>query len=74
MMGPISTVVLAGCLQALQWLSWAIAGLLVLLVAVQALRGDAGAQPLANVIVAAAFLLGGVVSGLLGRAILKRAG
>jgi hypothetical protein len=74
MMGPISTAILGGCLQALKWLSWSIAGLLLVLIGVQSLRGDEGAQPLANVMVAIAFLGGGFVSGLASRAILKRAG
>ena len=61
-MGPLSTAILVGCLQALKWLLWATAALLVILVAVQAIRGDDGARPLANVIVAVLFFMGGFAS------------
>jgi hypothetical protein len=58
-MGHISTAILAGCLNALGWLLWATAALLVVLVIVQALRGDADALPKSNLLVATAFLLAG---------------
>ena len=45
MMGPFATAIATGCLDALRWLLWLVAGLLVALVAVQAIRGDDAAQP-----------------------------
>ncbi|MDO9439253.1 MAG: hypothetical protein Q7T73_00030 [Beijerinckiaceae bacterium] len=71
-MGPLSTAILAGCLQALKWLSWIICLLLGVLVVVQSLRGDEGAQPLANVMVALAFAAGGALCGYVARVIIRR--
>lgn len=74
MMGPLSTAILAGCLQALRWLFWLVSALLLILVVTQSLRGDDGAQPLTNVIIAVAFALAGFVSERVARAILRTQG
>ena len=58
MIGPLSTAILAGCLKALGGLLWAVAALVALLLAVQALRGGGGADP------AALAALAGVFAGL----------
>ena len=60
-MGPFSAAILAGCLKALGGLLWAVAALVALLLAVQGLRGDGGANPaqlaaLAAIFVALGFL------------------
>ena len=60
-MGPFASTVLYGCLEALKWLLWATAGLLVVLIVTQALRGDADARPLVNLAMAGAFLVGGAL-------------
>ena len=56
-MGPFATAILAGCLKALGFLLWGIAGLIALLVVVQRLRDDAGADAGSLMALAAAFLL-----------------
>ena len=58
-MGQVSIAILAGCLKALGWMLWATSGLLILLVIVQALRGDSDAVPRSNLLVAAAFFIAG---------------
>ena len=54
-MGPFAAVVLAGCLKALGGLLWGVAGLMLLLIVVQRLRGDEGADPVSLLAMAAAF-------------------
>lgn len=58
-MGPIASAIAIGFLEAVRWLLWIAAALLVVLIVVQALRGDAGASPLANAIAALAMAAGG---------------
>lgn len=71
-MGPVATAVAIGCLTALRWLLWLAAALLVILVAVQFLRGDDWAQPgpnaLAALVLAAAGWLAGYVADKLAAA------
>ena len=67
-MGPFATVVLAGCLKALGVVLWGIAGLIVVLVVVQRLRGDGGADPVALMGVALVCLVLGFVCAKIGRA------
>lgn len=62
-MGPVATAVAMGCLTALRWLTWVAAGLLLVLIAVQFLRGDEGAQPVANALVALGLAAGGWLAG-----------
>lgn len=59
----LSTAILAGCLSALRWLLWATAALFLVLVSVQALRGDADALPKSNLLLALGFLIAGAVCG-----------
>ncbi len=62
-MGPFSTAVLIGCLQAMKYFLWALAVLLVVLVAAQWFRGEATGK-LVFIAVGAAFaLVGGIISG-----------
>jgi hypothetical protein len=71
-MGPFATAVLSACLQALRYLLWITAGLLVALAAVQALRGDPSFKPLTLVFLALLFAIGGFVSGRAASALLAR--
>ncbi len=66
-MGPFSRAILIGCLDALRWLFWLGAGLLVLLVVVQAFRGDADALPKSNLAGAAALAALGWLCGFAAR-------
>jgi hypothetical protein len=61
-MGPVATAVLSGCLQALKWLLWCVAVLLLILVIVQYFRGDAAAKPVANLLTMAAFAGAGIIA------------
>lgn len=70
-MGPVSKAVLYGCTLALQWTLWLVGALLFLLIAVQYFRGDAGANPVANLVLAAAFCIAGCVALYAKRAIEK---
>ncbi len=63
-MGPVATAVLSGCLQALKWLLWLVAALLLILVAVQYFRGDAAAKSVANLVTMAVFAGAGLVAHL----------
>ena len=60
-----STAVASACLSVLQWLLWLTAGLLLLLIVVQALRGDADAQPGTTAMMA---VLAGAVGWMFGAA------
>jgi hypothetical protein len=73
MMGPLSTAILAGCLQALRWLLWLTALLVLILVAAQAWRAEEIARPLANVIIALGLVAAGWGSEYIARVILRRA-
>ena len=71
-MGLFSTAVLAGCLGGLRWLLWGAAALLVLLVVVQALRGDADALPRSNLLLAGGFFIAGMACGVVARKLTSR--
>ena len=66
-MGPLSTAILIGCLNGLRWLLLLAAGLLLILVVTQALRGDADAAPAPLLILAAALCAMGEISGFVAR-------
>ncbi len=70
-MGHVSIAILAGCLKALGWLLWATAALLILLVIVQALRGDSDALPRSNLLVATAFFIAGGACAWAGRRVAR---
>lgn len=63
-MGPFATAIATGCLDALRWLLWLVAALLVALVVVQFARGDEGAAPLPLIVFAAAAVVAGYVCGV----------
>lgn len=71
-MGPLASAVLIGCLNGLQWLLWLTAGLLLLLVVTQFLRGDADAMPVPNLIGAIALAILGYICGFAARKLLAR--
>ncbi len=60
-MGPVSSAVAAGCLEAMRWLLWLVAGLLVALVVVQGLRHDEAAQPVSLLVMALVAFVAGYV-------------
>ena len=62
-MGPFAALVAGACLEALKWLLWATAGLLLLLIVVQWARGDAAARPQAAALLGLGFVVGGFVCG-----------
>ena len=62
--------VLSGCLNGLRWLFWIVAGLFVLLVAVQTLRGDGDALPQSNLLVATLFAAAAWACGYAARKLL----
>jgi type II secretory pathway component PulF len=72
-MGPFSTAILVACLQAMKYLLWLVAALLVVLVIVQALRGDPMFKYVALGVIAVLAIVGGFVSGRAARYILERA-
>lgn len=72
-MGPVATAVAIGCLTALRWLIWAAAGLLVVLIVVQVLRGDVWAQPVPNALVALGLAVGGWLAGFVADRLASRA-
>lgn len=57
-MGPFSTVALIAAFEGLKWLFGATAGLLAILTVVQAIRGDADAQPITTLSLMLAFAAG----------------
>ncbi|MBL8590133.1 MAG: hypothetical protein JNK46_16490 [Methylobacteriaceae bacterium] len=63
---PFSTLMLAASLEGLKWLFWAIAGLLVVMLAAQWLRGEEG-RPLAVTLLAIGSLAVGFGCGALAR-------
>ncbi|WP_406853818.1 hypothetical protein ABEG18_14755 [Alsobacter sp. KACC 23698] len=67
-----STAVAFACLVVLRWLFWATAALLVVLLVVQFLRGDADARPLATAAMAAAMAALGWIFGAAGRRLIAR--
>ena len=67
MMGPFSSAVLAGCLNALKWLLWFTAGLVLVAVAAVLLRGETTPSPVALLVVAAGCGVMGWVCGWLAR-------
>ena len=73
MMGPFSTAILVAGLTVLRALLWLAAGLLAMLVAMQALRGEAAAQPVPMLMAAATFAVVGWISGRIARRILPPA-
>lgn len=62
-MGPVATLIAAACLEALKWLLWATAGLLLVLLVVQWARGDAEARPMAVTLLGLGFAVAGFVCG-----------
>ena len=70
-MGPFPIAVLSGCLSGLRWLFWAVSALLVLLVAIQAMRGDADALPQQNLVVAFGFCAAGWAAGFAARKLVE---
>ncbi len=62
-MGPFGIIAGIACLAVLRWVLWGTAALLVVLVVVQAMRGDDGARPDINGTVAALLGLFGWLSG-----------
>jgi len=73
-MGRFSTAVLIAAFEGLKWLFAATAGLLALLTAVQALRGDADAQPATTLILMVAFAAGALLCRWLAGWIVRQAG
>ena len=71
-MSALPTAILIGCLNGLQWLLWLTAGLLIVLVVVQALRGDADSRPMETLFIAMFMFGGGIISGLVARRLLRR--
>ena len=71
-MGPFSTAILVACLQAMKYLLWLVAGLLVVLALVQGLRGDPMFKYVALGVIAALAVVGGFVSGRAADYILAR--
>ncbi|GGH24855.1 hypothetical protein GCM10007036_31560 [Alsobacter metallidurans] len=67
-----STAVASACLTVLQWLLWLTAGLLLLLLVVQSLRGDADAQPVTTAVMAVAAGVLGWMFGAAGRRLAAR--
>lgn len=57
--GPFTTAMLVGCLAALGWLLWLAGAMLVVLMGVQALRGDVTVAPQTLLIIAACLFAGG---------------
>ncbi|QLP98224.1 MAG: hypothetical protein HZY79_13800 [Rhodoblastus sp.] len=66
-MGPFSTVVLIAAFDGLKWLFAVTAGLLALLTAVQAWRGDADAKPATTLTLMILFAVGALLCRWLGR-------
>lgn len=60
-MGQLSRAILYGCLEALKFMLWVCAALLLVLVIVERVRGDIDAQPQAQLLLAAGFALGGLL-------------
>ena len=71
-MGPFSTAILVACLQAMKYLLWLVAALLVVLVIVQALRGDPMFKYVTLGVIALFSVIGGFVSGRAASYILAR--
>ena len=65
-MGPVATAILIGCTQALKWILWLTAALLLILVVVQYFRGDAAAKPVANLITMLVFFGAGAIAHFIG--------
>lgn len=72
-MGPLSTAMLFAGLSVLRALLFLAAGLLVLLVVVQAVRGEAETRPVLLLALAAGFAATGWISGRLARRVLPPA-
>ena len=70
-MGPFATAIAYGCLVALRWLLWITAGLLLVLLVTQYLRGDDWARPGGNVLLALALTAAGWLSGFVAERILR---
>ena len=62
-MGPFSTAITIGCLNAMQWLLWFVGALLVALVVTQAVRGDETADPVKLLVLAVVAAGGGWICG-----------
>lgn len=58
-MGPVSLTIMRAGLQVLQWLLWGTAGLLLVLVVTQSIRGDSDAVPGTNLMLAGFFAVAG---------------
>lgn len=65
-MGPFARAMLSGCLAALRWLLWIVAGLAATLLVVQYLRGDTQDNVSALVVLVLGFILGGWACGKAG--------
>jgi hypothetical protein len=72
-MGSFSLAVAVGCLDALRWLLWGTALLLMLLIVVQFLRQDEDAVPAANAMLSAGLAIAGGASGWMARRLRARA-
>lgn len=68
-MGPVARMIIYTGLLVLKGLLWLASGLLIVLVVVQYFRGDAHANPGLHFVLAAIFLLVGLVADYLGRKI-----
>ena len=68
----ISAVVASVCLTALQWMLWATAGLLGVLVVVQLARAEPEAQPFMTIAAALAMAALGWACGAIGRRLAPR--
>lgn len=66
-MGPFSAAVMIAAFEGLKWLLGVTSGLFVLLTLVQAIRGDADAQPITTVAMAVAFAAAALLCGWLAR-------
>jgi hypothetical protein len=70
-MGPFATAIAYGCLTALRWLCWITAGLLVVLIITQYLRGDDWARPGGNALLGAGMAAAGWLSGFVAERIVR---
>jgi len=66
-MGAFPLLLLTGCLNAFRWMLWTVAVLLLILLVVQKVRGDADVHALPEVLAIGAFLVSGLISGWVAR-------
>ena len=65
MIGPIAIAVLGGCLNALRWLLWLAAALIIALVVAMWWRGEASGNPVSLAMLAIVMALAGAACGWL---------